>query len=277
MLAIRRQGALVRRRRGSPRRRAGDLPGRRRQDRDQGQVDDRRGNRHQRPSGTARHHPGRDRPRRIHHPASARTAQPHHRPGLPSEHGGLGGGLSQSPHRPAARPTVQRTPRRPDRGPHQAARKVPRRRRRHHRRQLPDRRDRQQRHRHQRRQRRPDADLAAGPHRAGQHREMRADAGGCHLAAAGAGAIRHRPGFFRLYHVLHRRAPAGRSGRAGGIPRRADRQRPVGDDRHRVPGDAALHPLRRLHEPLPGLWRGRRPCLWLGVSGSDGRGADTRA
>jgi L-lactate dehydrogenase complex protein LldF len=25
------------------------------------------------------------------------------------------------------------------------------------------------------------------------------------------------------------------------------------DARHRVPGDAALHPLRRLHEPLPGL------------------------
>ena len=31
------------------------------------------------------------------------------------------------------------------------------------------------------------------------------------------------------------------------------RQRPLGDARHRVPGHAALHPLRRLHEPLPGL------------------------
>jgi hypothetical protein len=37
--------------------------------------------------------------------------------------------------------------------------------------------------------------------------------------------------------------------------------------RDRVAGDAALHPLRRLHEPLPGLRRGRRPCLWLGLSG----------
>ena len=34
----------------------------------------------------------------------------------------------------------------------------------------------------------------------------------------------------------------------------------------RVPGHAALHPLRRLHEPLPGLSRGRRPRLWLGLS-----------
>ena len=27
-----------------------------------------------------------------------------------------------------------------------------------------------------------------------------------------------------------------------------------------------LHPLRRVHEPLPGLPRGRRPCVWLGLS-----------
>ena len=42
----------------------------------------------------------------------------------------------------------------------------------------------------------------------------------------------------------------------------------------RVPGHAALHPLRRLHEPLPGLSGGRRPRLWLGLSRPDGRGAD---
>ena len=97
---------------------------------------------------------------------------------------------------------------------------------------------------------------------------------GLHLAAAGAGALRDRAGFLGLHHVLHRRAAAGRSGRAGGIPRRAGRQRPLGDARHRVPGDAALHPLRRVHEPLPGLWRGRRARLWLGVSRPDGRRAD---
>ena len=159
----------------------------------------------------------------------------------------------------------------------QAARTLPRRRCRHHRRQLPDRRDRQQRHRHQRRQRRPDADPAARAHRAGQHREDGADDRGLHLAAARAGALGDRAGFFRLHHVLHRRAPAGRSGRAGRIPRRAGGQRPLGDAGHRVPGHAALHPLRRLHEPLPGLRRGRRSRLWLGVSGPDGRGADAVA
>ena len=61
------------------------------------------------------------------------------------------------------------------------------------------------------------------------------------------------------------------------VPRRAARQWPLGDARHRVPGHAALHPLRRLHEPLPGLSRGRRPRLWLGLSRADGRGADAVA
>ena len=40
---------------------------------------------------------------------------------------------------------------------------------------------------------------------------------------------------------------------------------------------AALHPLRRLHEPLPGLSCDRRPRLWLGLSRPDGRGADAVA
>jgi integral membrane sensor domain MASE1 len=35
--------------------------------------------------------------------------------------------------------------------------------------------------------------------------------------------------------------------------------------------------VRGLHEPLPGLRRGRRPCLWLGLSGADGSGADAAA
>ena len=66
-------------------------------------------------------------------------------------------------------------------------------------------------------------------------------------------------------------------GRAGGIPRHPPRQRPLQHARHRVRGDAALHPLRRLHEPLPGLSRRRRPLLWLGLSRPDGRGADAVA
>ncbi len=123
VLAVRRQGALVRHRRRGARRGAGDLPGRGRAHRHQGQVDDQRGAGHQRPPRTPRHHAGRDRPRRIHHPASPRTAQPHHCAGVPPQHGGLGGQLPQIPHRPAGRPRVPRTPRHPDRGAHQAARK----------------------------------------------------------------------------------------------------------------------------------------------------------
>ncbi len=42
----------------------------------------------------------------------------------------------------------------------------------------------------------------------------------------------------------------------------------------RIPRDAALHPLRRLHEPLPGLSDHRRPRLRLGLSRPDGLGAD---
>ena len=42
-------------------------------------------------------------------------------------------------------------------------------------------------------------------------------------------------------------------------------------------GHAALHPLRRLHESLPGLSCGRRPRLRLGLSRPDGRGAHADA
>ena len=73
---------------------------------------------------------------------------------------------------------------------------------------------------------------------------------------------------------FHRAEARRRPGRAGSISCGAPGQRPVGDARHRVPGHAALHPLRRLHEPLPGLSRGRRPCVWLGLSRPDGCGAD---
>ena len=61
------------------------------------------------------------------------------------------------------------------------------------------------------------------------------------------------------------------------LSRRHPRQRPLRRARHRVPGHAALHPLRRLHQPLPGLPRGRRPCLWLGLSRPHRLGADAGA
>ena len=44
--------------------------------------------------------------------------------------------------------------------------------------------------------------------------------------------------------------------------------------RHRSARSLALHSLRRLHEPLPRLWRHRRPCLRLGLSRPDRLGAD---
>ena len=56
----------------------------------------------------ARHHPRRDRPRRIHHPAPRRDPKPHHRPRLPPEPRGLGGAVPHLPHRPA-RPTASST------------------------------------------------------------------------------------------------------------------------------------------------------------------------
>ena len=77
--------------------------------------------------------------------------------------------------------------------------------------------------------------------------------------------------------LLDRAAPAGRSRRAGGISRHPARQRPLVDAGGRVRRHAALHPLRRLHEPLPGLSGGRRPRLRLGLSRPDGRGADAFA
>ena len=107
---------LVRRRRRGAGGGAGDLPAGRRQDRDQGQVDDRRGTGHQRPPRTPRHHARRDRSRRVHHPAPPRTAKPHHRPRLPPEHGRLGGGVPKVPRRPARRPLPGRAPGHPDGG-----------------------------------------------------------------------------------------------------------------------------------------------------------------
>ena len=83
--------------------------------------------------------------------------------------------------------------------------------------------------------------------------------------------------FVGLHHAQHRPEAAGRPRRAGALSRRHPRQRPLRGAGHRDAGHAALHPLRRLHEPLPGLWRDRRPCLWLGLSRPDRRGADAAA
>ena len=61
------------------------------------------------------------------------------------------------------------------------------------------------------------------------------------------------------------------------VPRRTRRQRPLGAARHGLARGAALHPLRRLHEPLPGLLRRRRACLRRDLSRTHRRGADAGA
>ena len=105
-------------------------------------------------------------------------------------------------------------------------------------------------------------------------RKTRADAGRRRADAARAGALGDGPGNVGLHDHLDRPAPRRRSGWAGRISRGHSRRRPLGHARRAVPRHAPLHPLRRLHEPLSGLSRSRRPRVWLGLSGADGRGAD---
>ena len=69
-----RRGAFRPHRRGGARDHPVDLPRGRGAHRHQGQVDDRRGDRAEQPSRGGRHHAGRDRPRRVHHPAPRRDA-----------------------------------------------------------------------------------------------------------------------------------------------------------------------------------------------------------
>ena len=84
----------------------------RRPHRHQGQVDDRRGDRPQRLPRGERHHAGRDRPRRIHHPAARRDALPHHRAGGAPDQGPGRGGLPPRAHASAGRPQPGRADRR---------------------------------------------------------------------------------------------------------------------------------------------------------------------
>ena len=107
--------------------------------------------------------------------------------------------------------------------------------------------------------------------------KTRADARRRRAIAARARALGHRPGHVGLYDILDRSAPRGGSRRPRGISRHPARQWPLGDARRTIRGHAALYPLRRLHEPLPGLPASRRSRLWLGLSRPDGRGADALA
>ena len=154
-----------------------------------------------------RHHAGRDRSRRVHHPAAPRAAEPYHRAGHPSGQrtgrGDLPGGA------PLARPRSASRRAAPDvrRGARDAAAAVSRRRCRHYRRQFSGRGDRVQHHRHKRRQRRPDPDLAAGPYRRDEPRKARPDIRGRGDDAASSGALGDRPGVLVLHDDLDRTAP----------------------------------------------------------------------
>ena len=132
-------------------------------------------------------------------------------------------------------------------------------------------------HRHQRGQWRSHANPARGAYRHRLDRKDRPHARRRGAAPARAAALGDRPGRFGLHDALDRAAPAGRSRRPARLSCRHSRQRPLEHARRRVRGHAALHPLRRLHEPLPGLSGGRRTRLWLGLSRADGRGADALA
>ena len=79
-------------------------------------------------------------------------------------------------------------------------------------------------------------------------------------------AFGHRPGHGGLHDPRHRAAARGRERRPRTAPRRVARQRAQRPARHALPRGSALHPLRRLHEPLPRLRRRRRPCLRVGLS-----------
>ena len=79
----------------------------------------------------------------------------------------------------------------------------------------------------------------------------------------------HRSGHHHLLQRHQRPAPGRGAGRPGRGAPGAARQRPQPG----LPGrgaaqDLAVHPLRRLHEPLPGLHPHRRPRLWHHLPGA---------
>ena len=68
------------------------------------------------------------------------------------------------------------------------------------------------------------------------------------------------------FTLAHRTARQRRPRRAGAHVFHSGGQRPHQSRGQRHAGDAALHPLRRVHEPLPGVPERRRACLRLGLS-----------
>ena len=95
------------------------------------------------------------------------------------------------------------------------------------------------------------------------------DARGCCDADAAAAALGDRAVDQQLRRRPDRHQARGRVPRRGGYVLHPRRQRPHRRAGERGARGAALHPLRRLHEPLPGLPERRRPLVRLGVSGPD--------
>ena len=113
---------------------------------------------------------------------------------------------------------------------------------------------------------------AADADHAGRHREGAAALPGSRSDAAGAGALGHRRAHEPIHFVVDGVTP-------GDGPQRfhvvlLDNGRSGILKRDREAADAALHPLRGLHEHLPGLPADRRPRLRVGVSGPHRRDSD---
>ena len=125
--------------------------------------------------------------------------------------------------------------------------------------------------RHQRGQRRAHHHPAARAHRDGRDREAGALDRTRHGHAAPPRPLGHRRRADPVHDLPLRPEAAGRCRRPRGDAHRPRRQRPLHHAGDRAEGDAALHSLRRLHEPLRRLPPDRRPRLWRRLSGADGR------
>ena len=90
-------------------------------------------------------------------------------------------------------------------------------------------------------------------------------------------ALRHGPDDHQLRLDHHRHPESGGCDRRQGAAHRPAGQRPLRDTRRRVPRDAQVHPLRRLHERLPGLPDRGRACLRLDLPRTDGDRPDDAA